>query len=474
VTLEQFGLTTYEDGAYSTPALKLTGAVSVSDDLPVNGSVGFDGISIFQDQANKLQVDWESISLDLDIDKVGSLHAELEKGEFPDSDYTTFLQTHSSASPWRNAAPVTWLAGEGTLTLDCLKGGPVKIDFVSAPKAWYVSLDVPLSSSGVKLGNSGLALFGIQGGLGRNITSYTGDAGMVGVPQVDYKLIPIPADLAPGTPNWDKKWLFKAGVTIGTDDAFTVWGDAVLTASLGTSSFFIDLDGKFYILSKMEAATRQSPDRFAHVNLHYDSPSETFTARASADLYFPTRAKGFVHASAPIELMISPNAKHVYVGENIIQNPGHRPTMTSPAILSVGPLSGEGVFMVDFPNASGGYKLKAGGVVGGTLTFDADFNWCELSGGLSADAYFYCDASLLAATNTHGLQFNGAHGEVGLDASIWGDARIGKKKWAFLASGHADMSAYLDTDYHLSGTGVLDGHLAFGRFHSGFSKQFSF
>ncbi len=476
ITLEQFGIVTHTETqpAYSSPAIKLTGSVTVSDDLPINGSVGFDGLTIYKNSANDLKVDWESISLDIAIDKIGSLHAEIEKGDFPDSDYTAFLNANPAVpSKWRNHAPVTWLKGEGKLTLDCLKAGSIDIEFLAAPKAWYVSINVPLPN-GIKLGNSGLALFAFTGGLGRNVTSYSGDSGMVGVPNIDYDLIPLPPDIPAGTPNWDKKWLFKAGTTIGTVDKYTVWGDVVLTASIGTSSFFIDLDGKFYILQTMAPATRANPDRYAHVNLHYDSTLETFTATATADLYFPTKASSVLHAYAPISLLISPTAKHFYIGGNIQQNPGSRPTMTDPAILAVGPFSGQGVMMLDFPNSQGVYLFKTGGIIGASLSFEADLNWCKLSGGLSADAYFYCDASLLAPTATTPLKFNGANGQIGLEAALYGDARIGKLSWGFSATGHADISAYLDPNYKLSGTGTLAGSVAFGKFHKGFTKGFSF
>ena len=493
VTLEQFGLVTHVDGSYSTPAIKLTGSVSVADDLPINGSIGFDGLTIYESAASKLNVDWDAISLDLSIDKVGSLTAEIHKGEFPDAPYRTFLEANPGvASPWRNSGnaqtpykTVPWLTGKGRLTLDCLKAGAIEIDFTAAPKSWFVAAKVDLSN-GIRLGSSGLSLFGFEGGLGRNVSSYSGDSGMVGVPisgdvaavasvsRAGYTLIPIPPDIPAGYKNWDKKWLFMAGVTIGTDDKYSAWGDVVLTASLGSSSFFIDLDGMFYILQEFSQSTRDNPDRYAHINLHYDSETERFTAKATADLYFPNKSSNFLHAYAPVDLLISPHERHFYIGGDVTENPGNAPTMEDPAIVTLTPFSGKAVLKMDFPDSHGAYVFKAGGIIGASLSFGTDLGWCKLSGGLSADAYFYLGAKLDTPSSGARLSFVSADGQVGLEASLWGDAKIGKLGWGFSASGHADLTAHLDSNYKLSGQGTLSGHVKFGRFNKGFSNAFTF
>lgn len=483
VSVSQFGIVQINQNGVNYPGILLTGEVSV-EDLPVSGTIGFDGITIYYTGSptsidlSKLKADWKKIGLDITVAKVGRLTASVEKGFFPDPGRST---PDPVPTFWPAGKTVKVIRGSGSLTLECFGSGStgIGIDFFAAPKSWYVGVDVDPPNP-VKLGSTGLQISKFRGGLGRNVTSPTGDSGMVGVPIKDYKLVPIPEDLPASTPNVERKWLFTAGIRIGTLDDYTAWGDVNLTAAIGEENFMIDLDGKFYILEEMKADIETNFDRRLLINLHYDSGENSFRAYAQADLYFPDRSSKLIYAYAPVELYLSPDHKFFKIGGDVTQNPGSAPSFVNPATVSLlnGRIGGQGVVVIDLDRrtAPAKFAFKAGAKVWYDASFNVDItSKLAIAGWIKANGYVYFDAVFVGDPDNPNskLKFNGANGQVGFGVSVGGKFKNPIKDLNFSASADADLTGYLSPTYAFSATGTVSGRVKVGKFNTGFSTSFS-
>lgn len=482
VEIAQFGIVSVTDSGGTYPGIILTGDVSV-EDLPVSGTIGFDGITVYYTGSttsidlSKLKADWKKINLDLSVAKVGRLTAELEKGVYPDA------STGDPVPSIWNGKSVRVIRGSGSLTLDCFGSGSmgIGVQFMSAPKAWFVSLDVDPPTP-ITLGSTGLQISRFRGGLGRNVTSPTGDSGMVGVPIKDYKLVPLPEDLVANTPNYERKWLFTAGIRIETVDRFTMWGDLNLTAGIGEENFFIDLDGKFYFLEK-QSDIDSSPNDFNRrllINLHYNSAENSFRAYAQADLYFPKRQQYAIYAYAPVELYLSPKHKFFRIGGDVTQNPGGPPSFTNPATVQLlgGMIGGNGVFLIDLDrrNVPAKLTLKGGVLVwyNANLSFDITSK-IRVEGWVRANGYAYFDGSFKGDESSpqSKLEFDGANAQVGFGVSIGGTLVNPIKNLSFTASADADLTGKLSNTYAVTLTGTLSGRIKVGKFNPSFRTGFT-
>jgi hypothetical protein len=481
VEIAQFGIVSVAKNGQNYPGIMLTGEVSV-EDLPVSGTIGFDGITVYYEGStsapinlSNLKADWKKIDLDLSVAKVGRLTASLEKGQYPDP-----AKGDPAPAVWNGLTPVTVIRGDASLTLECFGPGssPIEVAFMAAPNAWFVSAALPLPTP-ITLGSTGLEISVFRGGLGRNVTSPTGDSGMVGVPVQDYPLVPLPPTLAANTPNYERKWLFTAGVRIQTLDKKTMWGDLNLTAGIGQENFFIDLDGKFYFYEDVRNDIATTYNRRLLVNLHYNSTENSFKAYAQADLYFKDRGSPVLYAYAPVELFLSPDWKYFRIGGDVKQNTGGPPTFTNPATIQLlgGKIGGNGVFLIDLDQRTKEPKLtmKGGALVWYNASFSFDItSKISVEGWIKANGYVYFDGYFSGDPNgSQALKFERANAQVGFGVSIGGKLVNPIKDLNFTASADADLSGSLDSDFKATLTGTLSGKISVGRFNPSFRTGFT-
>src|SRR5579871_545721 len=401
LVLSQIGIGTDPQGR---PTVSLTGDVSISE-LPINGQIGFKGLTI-----SAGGVDIGGISLDVEVPNVLKIKADIEYDELDGTrDVPQVPQWHGQKEKI--------FKGNASIELDCF--GPSggiggSAHFLVANTGWYVTLGVDLGHAGIVLGPTPFSLFGFLGGMGHNVEAKV--PGSTGIPGIDYDLVPY----APGQKG--EEWMFMAGVRIGTSDLFTVWGDIVLSLMFG-DALIIDLDGKIGIAESPNGITGDPDavpaDRLVHANIHYDGPTSTFHASVSADLNFPTKASSIIEVIGSMDLLISPNDKHFYIGGpigNLPPPPLQPPDIQNPITVKFlnGAIQGpEAALDVDINNNS--FSFKTALIAGGSLNESID---CGIfSVGIKASLQQWIYAAVAFNTSPSFSLQGGAVG-LGINASV--------------------------------------------------------
>jgi hypothetical protein len=333
--------------------IKLTGAVKLSGDLPISGEMDFDGLTISSGGGltfGALNIPPEH---PLSIMDVATISGSL---------------TRQTITVGQDPVPKSYLAGKNiTVTLNALGDMKSNFQFLVGNGTWLIlgGLDLGYQpGSGIPLGESDFALYGFHGGLGHNVALINASD-----PSFD------PSNLSYYQPTSDGGWLFQAGVKVGTNDAFLLWGDAIMTVT--TKPLVINLNVQGNLLETM--GPKGSGDRTATVNVTYDNDAGTFRATGEADLTFPDRQHSFATAKGSADLLLEKGKSHFWFG-------WPPPATNSINVLGVGESGGFGLG----PGKTFGVYFKQGGSWGplsgeidGMLNADVN-NGFNVSGTLHA------------------------------------------------------------------------------------------
>lgn len=311
--------------------IDLTGGVSIGGDLPLQLQGNFDGLHISQDGTVKIR----SIAVDCSWVDIFTLQGELVEGapkrpKTPPPGMPVDVFDLEDVTPWPNdkdGKPLECISGAIVLGLDCLSGVSVDARFMVAKNSWFAMLGSKFPAP-IPFGQSGFGLFGLFGGGGHNVKP--DHAGATGIPSVDYQVIPD-IDAAEGrTPD---NYLFTVGARLGMTapppPATPIWGDLAVTLQLPKVN--IDVTGNLYLADKMVDEIPANPakmNRVLHGNINYDVPSSTFRATLGANLNIPDRENWIFGADGALEVLISPTARHAYLGGPI--HPGPPVTIDHP------------------------------------------------------------------------------------------------------------------------------------------------
>ncbi|MDQ3812317.1 MAG: hypothetical protein M3347_00030, partial [Armatimonadota bacterium] len=287
-----FTLNATQLGFEDPNAVAITGAMKLATDIPLTDEIQFQGMKVVAGAPPKLHVN--PVFLDFEVPSIANINGQINYGA--------------------EANGTSYLGGDVKLKLLFAGdsediGGALK--FKVAKGAWYVLGVASLGDTArIPLGTTGLNIYGFQGGFGHNIRS--DPPGAVGVPARDYQLVLDPSQ---------NNWLFVAGVRVGTDDKYTLWGDAVLTVI--TDPFFINLNGEVYLLTDWTPVGQQpeAPNNYGTADITYDSGASSFRAAVAAHIYYPNRSTTMVEAHGNLELLLSPDEQHLFIGWPIDQRP---------------------------------------------------------------------------------------------------------------------------------------------------------
>lgn len=458
------------DQGSSNPWITLTGDVAITD-LPISGQIGFDGLKITAGPNGPAKIDLGGIFLSTGIQGVVSIQASLDHKTFPDMSNADDKAAVNANPIWKQNSGKTLdvYRGSAAISLDCLGGGgsiedaagPTQsnsgnvgsatgggLKFMVSQTGWYVLGTVSIGNmagQGIQLGQTPFALYGFAGGIGHNVLSSNGS--FQGVPTVDYQLIPYP----PGV-NVPNNWLITAGVRLGTSDAMTAWGDLVLSILFG-NGLYVDLSGRLVLMQPMSDSTfgpmltsLAGADRLVSGDLYYDGPNSTFKADLTADLYFPTKAlyqanpHPGLHLKGGLDLLLSPQAKHLYIGGPITDpDPSQPPVIQNPVSVEVFGIQGPtAALTVDFNDIN---HLMAAGAA--EFSFTRSFNGSV--GPVSWDAGVNINAWVYAKGELHPPNFR-LDGGVGVNGSadvtvhvpVFGDFSAGVGAGGYLVG-------YIDT-----------------------------
>jgi len=113
--------------------------------------------------------------------------------------------------------------------------------------------------------------------------------------------------------------LFSVGTTLGTDDeCFNFCGDADLTVQTAPN-FKLDMNARAKF-QELRSTAWEDADRTGFADIQYTAPA-TLHATASTDLYYPVRAISLVEAHGSLDLLLSPDAQHFYLGWPVDSKP---------------------------------------------------------------------------------------------------------------------------------------------------------
>ncbi|MDQ3815785.1 MAG: hypothetical protein M3347_17875, partial [Armatimonadota bacterium] len=261
-------------------SITLTGGVKLADDLPLTGEVTFKGLQI--SAGPKLAIG----GLDVKFKAMGvaTIQGAIERKSIPIAGGKMLDCLYGDVSVYLDfAGPTQGMGGD--------------LHLMIADGAWAVFGKAVLpEGTNIPLGPTGLGIIGFYGGLGHNVKLRDG---LNGPPTVSTDVVP----------HMNGGFLFLAGVKISTADGRTLGGDLILT--VGYPPLLIDFTGKIYILDNIRAP---SGDRTGTLSLRWDGANSAFRAAIDADMYFPNKSVNLYHASGGIELYLSPDQQHLFIG----------------------------------------------------------------------------------------------------------------------------------------------------------------
>ncbi|HLK13649.1 MAG TPA: hypothetical protein VKT78_02490, partial [Fimbriimonadaceae bacterium] len=394
------------------------------------------------------------IYFDSSIPGVATIKASLDHDLFPNPQSVNNADAKAvAANPaWQGVTQrVDVYRGTASISLDCFGGGGdvgaadgsggggpgAGLNFMVSKTGWYVIGQVTPPSP-IQLGQTPFSLFAFEGGIGHNVLSSTGN--YLGIPTVDYQLIPYP----PGGTAPSDDWMFTAGVRLGTTDAFTAWGDVVLTLIFG-KQLCVDLSGRLVLLQPMFGTIMQpldSADRLIAGDIYYDSSTSTFKADLNAQLYFPTQAlykqsSVGIYANGGLELVLSPNDKHFYAGGPISDpDPTQPPIIQNPLSIAAmgiqGPTAGITATFNGVPTMTAAAEFSIGKHFSGSV---GPVNWDAQA---SFQAWVYGQMKMNPFSLTGGLGINGS-ADITVHVPIFGDFNAGVGAGGYLI-GYIDPS----------------------------------
>jgi hypothetical protein len=388
--IELSSFTAGNDPATNSPYLLFTGGVEVGEGLPASAEVDFDGVMVDTDGGVRLH----GLEVIADVADVLRIDASLDHYDAKDAVPPTKGQKDNPVGCFQSkGVGIGCIRGDmqillnlGSLSLGAQQTG---FNFAAAGGAWLFLGSMGLPGGGIPLGQSGINLFGFQGGVGYKAqlapaNEQPDPGGQLGDHDFVVYLNPTlpPADL-----------LFTFGTTIGTgeDNGFNFSAQAVSTVTL--DPFMLDFNAR----AKFQENLTQdfdTADRTAHMDIQYIAP-DTLHATAGADLYYQSRKYDVLDAHGSLDLMLSPTETHLYLG----WPPDQNPIAVNVGVKDVEQYAATGGLAVHVNGASS--DLDHDPVTGSTGA------WAAVALGLhvewlvfSADLNGYLDVSLTPSTST--------------------------------------------------------------------------
>lgn len=464
------------------------GGVSLAGDLPMSIGGDFEGLYVWENTApggGMPDIDFKGLHVDLGIDDILTLEGDLttEAAELPVSKQTVDVKD-------KNGKKVRYVSGEISLGLPCLKTAApfeANLKLLVAPRSWYVLGGATLPAP-ILLGQSGLSLGGFFAGIGHNVRRYPANA--VGIPTVNYDLVPDPDKVNPETVDFT----FTAGTrlltSIPTPATPALWGDVALTVDVNPVS--VSLNGNVFLADPATGDEGIPADPMKKSRVLTGSiglrtqPDLEFYAHLGVDINFPTREKWIAKETGAVDLTLNKDGFAVHAGGPIrADNQSHTIEIDNPLEIKLNlpglgelaPLQGALTFdayptkggqrvPISLQNPPDGMKAAFAAAarwkqpfsVSGSASVGIDVDY-SASGTIDLEAYLGAEAELLGAPATKVLPVNGKsvslpaqsgyfYGNAWAKASVQ-NAKITASWWKF----NAELTANL--------TGWLEGQLAF-------------
>lgn len=460
------------------------GGVSLAGDLPMSIGGDFEGLYVWENTApggGMPDIDFKGLHVDLGIDDILTLEGDLttEAAELPVSKQTVDVKDKSGKK-------VRYVSGEIKLGLPCLKTAApfeANLKLLVAPRSWYVLGGATLPAP-IVLGQSGLSLGGFFAGIGHNVRRFPANA--VGIPTVNYDLLPDPDKVSPDTVDFT----FTAGTRVLTSipSPLTpgIWGDLALTVDINPVS--VSLNGNVFLADPPTGNEGIPADPMEKSRVLTGSiglrtqPDLEFYAHLGVDINFPTREKWIAKETGAVDLTLNKTGFAVHAGGPIqadrqnhtvsIANPLEI-RLNLPGLGELAPLQGAMTFdayptknntrvtILDGPNGMAAeFAAAARWVqpfsVSGTANVGVDVGY-SASGTIALEAFLGAQAELLGAAGTKTLP-NGT--TVSLPAK---SVYLAGDTWAKASVQNAKIAASwwkFSTELTANLTGWLEGQLA--------------
>ncbi len=319
----------------------------------MSGQLGFNNLSITQGVNGALPtISFPGVDFSVDVADLASIEIDLNHSTYPAAGQKPQMPDWQAYT----GPPIDVYSGTADIGLECFgpSGPSFGLTFLGSKDGWFVMGSVPIPG-GIALGQTPFSLFGFTGGFGYNVEPDT--PGATGIPTVNYNLIPV----APGAPGND---IFVAGVTLGTTDGFTLWGDLTLILDIG-SDFSIDLNGQLYILQAgiTDPLGTAPQDRVIAGDIVFSMPNgvPTFSADATANFYLPDNAtynskQIGVYATGSLSFNLDNTGLTLNVGGNItpaVLSTDTGPTIQNPVTVYLMGIQGPaGAINVQYPSGN--------------------------------------------------------------------------------------------------------------------------
>ncbi len=264
-----------------------TGDVKLTIDMPITGSIGFQGLKIKEGPSLEIG----GITLDCKVMEICTIKGGV-----------SFIDQDFGSGPQK--------VFKGNVALQVMGGIGGEAECMITSGGWYVKAAfVQATPPGlIPLGQSGLSIYGFNGGFGRNVKLQNIQTNPNLRPNYQLTVDPTLRNL-----------MFQVGVTIGTVDGFTLWGNGTLTVI--TSPFLLNINGKFFFLENVSLVSTASGDRVATADITFDSANKSFRASFGADFAFPTRDLNLMHLRGSMDMLMSPSRKYIRIGWPIEDDP---------------------------------------------------------------------------------------------------------------------------------------------------------
>lgn len=332
------------------------GGASLGGDLPVSIGGDFEGLYVWQNLAdpNGLpDIDIKGLHVDLGIDGVLTLTGDLRTSEaaLPVSKDQVTVKD-------KDGKKLKYITGDIQVGLPILKTAtPINagLKLLVAPRSWYI-LGGGTTPSPIVLGQSGLALSGFFAGIGHNVARYP--AGAVGIPSVNYDLIPDPDNTTGRSVPFTITAGTRVQTMVPTPLTPALWGDLALTVDV--SPLDISLNGNLFLADPPLGTVgipadpmKQSRVLTGSIGVH-TQPELDFYAHLGVDLNFPTRDKWVIKETGAVDLTLNKNGFSALAGGPItadrtnhtvdIQNP-FEIKLNLPGLGELAPLQGALTFI---------------------------------------------------------------------------------------------------------------------------------
>jgi len=260
----------------------LGGEISLNSDLPVDGVISCDTLSITESVTGKSlpSLTVGDIGVSSNIMDIAGIDAKITLKKW--NNEPCLLGDAAFALTFLDSDVALGGTGSGST------GG---FQFLVAPKGMWAVVGSVTMPQDIALGSTGLGIYQFRGGLAHNLTAVGNDFSSINA------LRP-----APGS----GQWLFTAGCKIGAlSNHYFFHSDARLT--IGVPDFFFSLNGDGWIYSNVE-----DPPGQMQVAIGCDPRVPSFYVNGAVDLGIPDPSIVRVHGT--LGLLLSPGDTHLDIG----------------------------------------------------------------------------------------------------------------------------------------------------------------